>query len=305
MIASLASSLASLVGYTPFVFNQTMADGYWQNYNNGRVLHSLEGVAAAEVPQWHLQQWRLESNPLTFYANAIFVLYLLYAARGIYRHMRAAPPQLLEKEMCWTGLVILLGSAARFVVGWMLNLYYEGTLQGSRQDLIVPSQEYKMHHSLFILYLPLLGLGLQYSMRHQAAEDRKARHLPEPAPQPAFDGWRTELATLGHLVAYGVGFLLAIGLACKGFRWLETAPPAIGSPIILSPFLGTLFWACKDDILAITWADVRGWLYTAYTWALWPLAIYSLKVSLWLYLAACAGIIHAYILALPAKPKTA
>ncbi len=302
MFSSLVSSFSSLISYTPFVFNQTMADGYWLNRNGGRILHSLEGVPAAELPQWESQKWKIESNPLTFYANAIFVLYLLYAARGIYRHMRATPPQLLEKEMCWTGLVILLGSAARFAVGWMLNLYYEGTLQGSRQDLIVPSQEYKMHHSLFILYLPLLGLGLQYSMRHQAAEDRKARHLPEPAPQPAFDGWRTELATLGRLVAYGFGFLLAIGLACKGFRWLETAPPAIGSAVILSPFFAMVLWACKDDILSITAAQIRGWLFSAYRVGLWFVAIWSLKVSLWLYVAAFSLIVYH---AMPAKPKTA
>ncbi len=302
MISSLVASFASLVGYTPFVFNQTMADGYWQNYNNGRVLHSLEGVAAAEVPHWHRQQWRLESNPITFYANAIFVLYLLWAARGIYRHMRATPAQPLEREMNWTGLVLFLGGAARFACGWLLNLYYEGTLQGSRQDLIVPSQENKMHHSLLILYLPLLGLGFQWAMRHQEAEERKARHLPEPAPQPAFDGWRTELATLGRLVAYGFGFLLAFGAACHGFRWLETAPPAIGSPIILSPFLGALFWACKDDILAITAAQIRGWLFTAYRVGLWFVALWSMRNSLWLYVVAFSLIVYH---AMPAKPKTA
>ncbi len=296
MFSSLVSSFASLISYTPYVFNQTLADGYWQNYNNGRVLHSLEGVPAEQKQLWRLQQWKVDSNPLSFYTAAICVLYLLYVSRCIYRYTRSLPPQALEKNTCWVVLAAFLGCAARVVCDWMLNLYYEGTLHGSRQDLIVPSQEYKMHHSLLSLYIPLIGIGFQSVMRHQAAEDRKARHQPEPTPQPLWDGWHTELSTLARLIAYGFGTLFSFASVCAGFGWLTKADPNIASAIMFSPIIVMVLWAVKDDILATTWADIRGWLYIAYTWALWPLAIYSLTVSLWMYLAVCAGLIHAYIL---------
>jgi hypothetical protein len=302
MFSTLVSSFASLISYTPFVFNQTMADGYWLNRNGGRILHSLEGVPAAELPQWESQKWKIEDNPLNFYANAIFVLYLLYASRGIYRHLRTSLRGALDKELSWTVLILFLSITARFACGWLLNLYYEGTLQGSRQDLIVPSQDRKMHHSLLILYLPLLGFGATWSMRSQEAEERKRSGQPAPAPQPAWDGWRTELATLASLLKIGFGSLFAICGFCNGFNWLQNAAPAAASVIVLSPFVAMALWLNKDNILAITMADVRCGLFLAYKVGLWLVAIWSLKVSLWLYVAAFSLIIYH---AMPAKPKTA
>ena len=61
-------------------------------------------------------------------------------------------------------------------------------------------------------------------------------------------------------------------------------------------------WLNKDNILAVTMADVCSWLFIAYKSGLWFIAIWSLKVSLWLYVAAFSLIIYH---AMPAKPKTA
>ncbi len=174
MIATLANSIASFISYTPFVFNETLAAPYWHNGWGNIVLYNETEVAAHPDAArfWKIEHF-LDQSIHWVISDAIFLVWLLWAIRGLYRRFKA-PYDPIEPPFIAFALVLFAGLAARIVTCWALNLYYEGWLIHSAQVLYVEKVERKAYHCSYLVLLPIVLMTVA-PWAFETDEDRAAR----------------------------------------------------------------------------------------------------------------------------------
>jgi hypothetical protein len=151
MIASTAAALASLIGYTPYVYNETLGAPYYQNNWNGRIVFDLP---AGQEDKYTKVVHFVDQHPAWVYNNIILFVWLLWAARALYKRYKA-PIDPIETLFIAPLPPLLLLGAARIAACWALNLYYEGWLIHTQQVLFVASVEAAAYHCSYLVLIPL------------------------------------------------------------------------------------------------------------------------------------------------------
>jgi hypothetical protein len=179
--ATIAATVASFIGYTPYVYNETLGAPYYQNtMNGGRIIYNESHVAPHsnnEIPYgvaanktWYRctvcpanetypdHYWKVEhfvdQHPAWVYNNIILFLWLLWAGRALYKRFRA-PIDPIEPLFLWPVFPLFFLGAARIAACFALNLYYEGWLGHTQQVLYVEEVERMAYHCSYLVLIPL------------------------------------------------------------------------------------------------------------------------------------------------------
>lgn len=175
MFASVAATVASFIGYTPYVFNETLAAPYWHNGWGNIVLYNEADVAAHPLTAgfWKIEHF-LDQSIHWVISNAILLVWLLWATRSLYRRFKVARADDMEAFFVPPIIVLFAGLAARIVTCWALNLYYEGWLIHSAQVLYVEKVERKAYHCSYLALLPIVLMTVM-PWAFESEEERAAR----------------------------------------------------------------------------------------------------------------------------------